>query len=201
MSADRRKQIVEAAAKCFALMGYKATTMEHVAKIAGVGKGTIYTFFAQKEELFDEIMRNFIQEMRGLAEQVLDDDKPLFDNMHPLLFELLDFRRQHELTIRLSHEVKEIGTPKAIEGMRQVERAILEFVRRKVQDSLDKGEIKPCDPEITAFVILKLYVAFVHDWDKRGTLPLSNRNIAELFQTYLVEGLAVKEAAVFLEAK
>ncbi|WP_409346277.1 TetR/AcrR family transcriptional regulator [Paenibacillus sp. MBLB4367] len=198
MSADRRKQIVEAATKSFALMGYKATTMEHVARIAGVGKGTIYTFFTQKEELFDEIMRNFIQEMKELAEHVLDSGKPLFDNMHPLLFELLDFRRKHELTIRLSLEVKEIGTPKAIEGMRQVEQAILAFVQRKVQDSLDKGEIKPCDPEITAFVILKLYVAFVHDWDKRSTHPLSNEQIAEWFQTYLVEGLAVREAAVFL---
>ncbi|RAV16057.1 TetR/AcrR family transcriptional regulator [Paenibacillus contaminans] len=191
MSVDRRKQIVEAATKSFAFFGYKATTMEQVAKIAGVGKGTIYTFFAQKEELFDEIMHNFIVEMRQIAEKVMDPQKPLFDNLHPLLYELLDFRRKHELTIRLSHEVKEMGTPKAQEGMRQIEQAILAFVQKKVQEALDKGEIKTCDPEITAFVIVKLYVAFVHDWEKLNP-PLSNEKIAELFQTYIVEGLAVK---------
>lgn len=41
---DRRKQVLDAASKSFALFGYKATTMEQVAKIANVGKGTIYTF-------------------------------------------------------------------------------------------------------------------------------------------------------------
>ncbi|MER2090772.1 MAG: helix-turn-helix domain-containing protein, partial [Sporosarcina sp.] len=43
---DRRQVILEAAAKSFSLFGYKATTMDQVAKIANVGKGTIYTFFA-----------------------------------------------------------------------------------------------------------------------------------------------------------
>ncbi|CAM5658051.1 HTH-type transcriptional repressor AcnR OS=Lysinibacillus sphaericus OX=1421 GN=acnR PE=4 SV=1 [Lysinibacillus sphaericus] len=34
---DRRQEIIEAAAKSFTLFGYKATTMEQVAKIANVG--------------------------------------------------------------------------------------------------------------------------------------------------------------------
>lgn len=49
---DRRQEILEAATKSFSLFGYKATTMDQVAKLANVGKGTIYTFFANKEELF-----------------------------------------------------------------------------------------------------------------------------------------------------
>lgn len=191
MTVNRRQQIVEAAAKSFALFGYKATTMEQVAKLASVGKGTIYTFFAQKEDLFDEIMQNFIQEMKLMADRVYDPNKPLFDNLHPLLYGLLDYRRKHELTIKLSHEVKEMGTPKAQEGMRQIEQAILAFVANKIRMALDKGEIKPCDPDITAFVMLKLYVAFVHDWEVNHP-PLSNEQIAQLFQTYVVEGLAVK---------
>lgn len=44
MAIDRRQQVIEAAEKSFALFGYKATTMDQVAKIANVGKGTIYTF-------------------------------------------------------------------------------------------------------------------------------------------------------------
>ena len=56
MATDRRKMIVEAATKSFSLFGYKATTMDQVAKLANVGKGTIYTFFKNKEELFEEII-------------------------------------------------------------------------------------------------------------------------------------------------
>ncbi|MFD2875388.1 TetR/AcrR family transcriptional regulator [Paenibacillus rhizoplanae] len=49
----------------FSLFGYKATTMDQVAKIANVGKGTIYTFFTNKEQLFDEILRDVILEMKN----------------------------------------------------------------------------------------------------------------------------------------
>lgn len=52
MAIDRRQQIVEAASKSFALFGYKATTMDQVAKIANVGKGTIYTFLRIKNSCF-----------------------------------------------------------------------------------------------------------------------------------------------------
>lgn len=41
---DRRQQVMDSAEKSFALFGYKATTMEQVARLANVGKGTIYTF-------------------------------------------------------------------------------------------------------------------------------------------------------------
>ncbi|MEH7109635.1 TetR/AcrR family transcriptional regulator, partial [Bacillus sp. JJ1764] len=43
MAPDRRRMIVEAATKSFSLFGYKATTMDQFAKLANVGKGTIYT--------------------------------------------------------------------------------------------------------------------------------------------------------------
>ena len=44
MAIDRKRSIIEAATKSFSAFGYKATTMDQVAKLANVGKGTIYTF-------------------------------------------------------------------------------------------------------------------------------------------------------------
>ena len=71
---DRRHEILEAASKSFSLFGYKATTMDQVAKIANVGKGTIYTFFDNKEELFHEIVMQMIQEMKSEADQAINQD-------------------------------------------------------------------------------------------------------------------------------
>lgn len=73
---DRRQQVLQAATKSFSLFGYKATTMDQVAKIANVGKGTIYTFFTNKEQLFDEILRDVILEMKMIAEREIRRDKP-----------------------------------------------------------------------------------------------------------------------------
>lgn len=192
MSVDRRKMIVEAAAKSFAFFGYKATTMDQVSKLANVGKGTIYTFFSNKEELFGEIVRQLNKELISVAERAIDPNKSFVENLHIFLYAMLDFRRKHELTIRLSHEINEMGTMAAKEGMEKVEEAMLSIVAKKVKEAVDKGELKPCDPEKTAFAMMKMYIAFVHDWAAYHTEPLEKKDLAELFELYFMEGLAVR---------
>ncbi|WP_127579236.1 TetR/AcrR family transcriptional regulator [Paenibacillus koleovorans] len=189
MSVDRKASVLEAAEKSFTLFGYKATTMDQVAKIANVGKGTIYTFFKNKEELFDEILRKLIAEMKAVAERVLHPDKTFIENLQAALYALLDFRRSHELTLKLTHEVRDMGTPQAQEAIREIESAVLGFITRKVQEAVDQGYLRPCDPKITAFVMLKLYIAFIYEWDLTHE-PLSKEQIYELFQLYLLEGLS-----------
>lgn len=191
MAADRKKWILEAASKSFGLFGYKATTMDQVAKIAGVGKGTIYTFFSTKEELFDAIMVEVIREMKGIADRAIRPELSFFDNLQEALGQILEFRSSHELLIKLHHEVIEIGTPAAQEATAKLEGAILSFLESKVREAVERGEIRPCEPKITAFAMLKLYVSFVYDWS-RNHEPLPKEKIAEMFRLFLFEGLAVR---------
>ncbi|MFD2670879.1 TetR/AcrR family transcriptional regulator [Marinicrinis sediminis] len=190
---ERKQWVMEAAFKSFALFGYKATTMEQVAKIANVGKGTIYTFFATKEELFQSIIEQLIIEMKVVAEDLIDRKLSFFDNLHRVLYGMLQFRDKHELTIRLSHEVQEMGTPMAKEGLQQVEQAIRKFIEREIERAIAQREIKTCDPKITAYVMFKLYIAFISDWSKKHE-ALSKEEIARLFQLYLGEGLRLDSA-------
>ncbi|CCQ96140.1 putative transcriptional regulator [[Clostridium] ultunense Esp] len=188
MGIDRKAKILEAAKKTFSLFGYKATTMDQVASAANVGKGTIYLFFASKEELFNEIVQSIIEEIKEVARESFDPEKPFYENIHRAIYRVLDFRRNHELTIKLSQEVKEMRTPAAQEAMRKVEETVLSFLKGEIQKSMDKGWIKPCDPELTAFVILKLYIALIFEWEQNHE-PLSKEKIAELFYLYFIKGL------------
>ena len=70
---DKRQDILEAATKSFSLFGFKATTMDQVAKLANVGKGTIYTFFENKEELFHEIVFTMIKQMKAEKDAVISE--------------------------------------------------------------------------------------------------------------------------------
>ncbi|GAB2720234.1 TetR/AcrR family transcriptional regulator [Paenibacillus thermoaerophilus] len=185
---DRKQEILKAAAHSFANYGYKATTVDRVSKIAKVGKGTIYTFFADKEELFGEIVQQVILEMKEIAERAIKPDRTFFENLHDVLLQVLDYRNKHELFIKLNLEIREFGTPAAQAAMNRVEDAIVGFIRKQVEAALERGELKPCDPELTAFVLLKLYVAFVSDWNKKHK-PLDNEEIAKWFHLYLAEGL------------
>jgi TetR/AcrR family transcriptional repressor of mexJK operon len=55
-SARKRRAVVEAAATLFLSRGYLGTSMDQVAAFAGVSKPTVYRFFADKEQLFTEIV-------------------------------------------------------------------------------------------------------------------------------------------------
>ena len=61
---ERKKIIMEAAKKSFALFGYKGTTVDQIAKIAGIGKGSVYISFNNKEEILREIIVSLIEEMK-----------------------------------------------------------------------------------------------------------------------------------------
>ncbi|EHB54404.1 TetR/AcrR family transcriptional regulator [Paenibacillus lactis] len=185
---DRRKQVLDAASKSFALFGYKATTMEQVAKIANVGKGTIYTFFTNKDELFDEILHSAIMEMKRMAEREIREDREFFDNLYRVLDVLLEFRSEHELFIKLSQEVRDIGTLKAHEGLTKVENGIVGYLKGIVERAMASGEIKPLDAQVVSFVMLKLYIALTTDLNQLHA-PLSKEQIKEYMMVFLADGL------------
>jgi TetR/AcrR family transcriptional regulator len=185
---DRKKLILEAAAKSFSLYGYKATTMDQVAKLANVGKGTIYTFFKTKEELFDDIINSLIADIRFEVESVLDETSSILDNVNNVLVRIHAFRESHQLTIKLIQEERDMGTQTVVEAMQRVEQSIIQYMKGIIQKAIDKGEIKDCDPEVTAFVMLKMYFSLVIDW-QRNHPPLKKEEIAKLFELYLLKGL------------
>ena len=52
----KRRQIVEGARKVFRELGFDAASMGEIAKAAGVSKGTLYVYFADKNRLFEAIV-------------------------------------------------------------------------------------------------------------------------------------------------
>src|ERR1700744_2571706 len=56
----RRKEMLLAAGEIFLEQGFGATSMEAVAKRAGISKKTIYGFVSTKEELFEAVIRNHV---------------------------------------------------------------------------------------------------------------------------------------------
>lgn len=57
-SEAKRAAILEAAGTCFLEKGLDATSMDAVAREAGVSKQTVYSHFGSKEELFEAVIAN-----------------------------------------------------------------------------------------------------------------------------------------------
>ena len=68
-----RQRILDAARKGFAERGL-GITLDEIARLAGVGVGTVYRRFANKELLIDALFENRIGDVVALADEALQDD-------------------------------------------------------------------------------------------------------------------------------
>src|SRR5580658_9520475 len=66
---SKRRQILDGARKVFMNLGFDGASMGEIARAAGVSKGTLYVYFADKYRLFEAIVE----------EEVLDQQKVAFN--------------------------------------------------------------------------------------------------------------------------
>jgi AcrR family transcriptional regulator len=62
---DKHRRILDAALRTFADRGYHGTVVPDVAEAAGVGTGTLYRYFANKEALVNEVYRDAKERLRA----------------------------------------------------------------------------------------------------------------------------------------
>lgn len=164
--------------------------MDQVAKIANVGKGTIYNFFTNKEELLQEVVISMIREMKIEAQQTIDPDAGFIKNAHNGLMKMLQFREQHLLFAKLIEEEKAIQTPAVKQMLIKIEEEIITFLADRIKIGIQKHEIRPCNPELVGYLLFKSYLAMVVDWQLTHEEALHEDEILTLFKETLFRGLA-----------
>jgi AcrR family transcriptional regulator len=84
---SKRRQILDGARKVFMDLGFDGASMGEIARSAGVSKGTLYVYFADKSRLFEAIVE----------EETLDQGKVAFnfDPERDVTTTLMDFGRAY----------------------------------------------------------------------------------------------------------
>lgn len=101
-SARKRAAIVEAARVVFLAKGYGAASMDEIAARAAVSKQTIYKNFADKEQLFAEIISMDIREAERMTEAVVE----ALANSQDIETDLREFARRHIAEVMQPHLVQ-----------------------------------------------------------------------------------------------
>jgi AcrR family transcriptional regulator len=74
--AERKQQLLDAAARLFAEQGYASTRVVDIVEAAGVAKGLFYWYFENKEALFRELAANIRRRLRRQQAAAMDDEAP-----------------------------------------------------------------------------------------------------------------------------
>jgi AcrR family transcriptional regulator len=84
-SAERRDAILAAALEEFAVNGFAGTRLDDIATRAKIAKGTIYLYFADKETLFQELLRAMFAPIVAALENIPQSDLPTRDIMERMI--------------------------------------------------------------------------------------------------------------------
>ncbi len=85
-AAENRQHILAAARQLFAAQGVAAVSMDEIARIAGVGKGTLYRRYAHKGLLCAALLDENTRRMQAAAVAALrDDERPILVQLGYLL--------------------------------------------------------------------------------------------------------------------
>jgi TetR/AcrR family transcriptional repressor of mexJK operon len=201
-SARKRQDIIDTATALFLRYGYHSTSMDQIAADAGVSKQTVYKNFADKEQLFSEIVLGVTRNSEAIISEltsVLRSAKiKTADDLRAVLTELarryLDAVLQpHVLALRrLVIAEAERFPDLARSYYEQAQARGIEIICQHLQSYIDHGMLQADDPYMAAAHFAYLAVAIPQD--KSQFCPHQPPSTAER------ERIASEAVRVFLAA-
>ena len=150
--------ILNAAIRIFQKKGMDGARMQEIANEAGINKALLHYYFRSKQLLFEAVFKNAFSLLAPQLNKVLNDDSSLFDKIrnftnnyisfvikHPYLpnFIIQELNRNPEFVTKLISE-KHFPT--------------ISTFKKQVKDSVEKGIIKPIEPEQLFINIMALNI-------------------------------------------
>lgn len=145
--AARQAQILDAAAHVFSQKGYQNATTKEIAEAADLSEGTLYNYFANKQDLLIGVARAYADEV------IADMESIQADGYAELLAQFMAnrFRRGRERRLfmvflyesRWNEDVRRYYVEEAIHH-------IIATTERHMHDLVENGVLRDVDPEIAA---------------------------------------------------
>ena len=197
----KRSQIIEGARRVFIDKGFEAASMNDITREAGVSKGTIYVYFANKEELFEAL----IEEERGT----------IFKNMYDMLDRADDLRQTlvkfgkvlslkitsakviqaQRTVIGASDRIPDMGARFYERGPKRGHDKMVDFLNA----AIERGLLKIDDVDLAAYQFTELCLAGLFPpvhlrLPHQGAEPGRNRPHRQVRRRHVPEGLRHRKA-------
>lgn len=157
--------IMEAAVHLFTTKGYDRTSITDLAREAGIGKGTIYSYFRKKSEIFLAFCEEQLEVTKDSIVQTESASMPLLDRL--LAIYLLDFQfiHQHPEFGRLLMRETLFPLDLNEEQSRKLDNRYIALLIPLLKKAQLQGELR-CDLELTLVLghFYGLYTMVVSAW-------------------------------------
>ncbi|MDA2894971.1 TetR/AcrR family transcriptional regulator [Mycolicibacterium sp. BiH015] len=137
---DRRDQILEAANQCFTQLGIQRTSVQDVARMANVSRGTVYRYFEDRTVLIDAAIEFGAQKFYRLVAEAMADRPTLAEKLGAMAETHARILLDHRTRNRLMADDAELMRHMISDGDSAVRRST-EFLVPYVREAQKRGEV------------------------------------------------------------
>lgn len=191
----RMQRIIDAAIMLFHKKGYKATTLDHVARELGLSKAALYNYVSSKEELlsliykqaFEKIFQR-IYEIASMNVSAVEKLRLIIRNhieniitQNPAMFSVF-FGEENQLP------------KKEFVKIREQKREYTEVIEKIIEEGISAGIFKKVEPRLQAYAILGM-CNWVFKWYRPEKEVHSPAEIAEFFIALIESGCLASDVS------
>ena len=195
----RPREIIDAAIEVFGERGFGKARLEDVARRAGVAKGTVFVYFATKEDLFRAVAKTVLAaHLRRLQSATADLDRPLAETVPALLTQAARIIGEGRLPAMMRLLIAESRTFPDLARVwhDEVVSKVLGLIREAIERAQARGEIRPGDAQLQAISIMgPMLAAALFREVFRDTAPLPDlQELAAQHARTILQGLLTEKA-------
>lgn len=161
-----RERILGAAQECFARHGLKKTTVDDIALAAGVGKGTVYLHFHDKDDVFMAVLEARVRALNAAAVAGLEAGLEAeagagaLPRLSRMLRNTLTFLEQDPLLAGLMQMDPGTAPADLAPFIARCHADAAAMVEGVLREGVVAGEIRPVNTRLLAFLLFALYQAY-----------------------------------------
>jgi len=158
-SETRRLAILDGARKVFARQGYTETVVDDIAAEVGIGKGTLYLYFASKEQIYLAALLQDARELDRLTRECMAADPTWQDKLRAYMDVRLRYFDAHQDFVRIyMTEFRNMcmqGKPLGTELHHLVQQGEAQLAQIFAAAAA-RGEVRSVEPELAAKTVCDL---------------------------------------------
>ncbi|NIM96191.1 MAG: TetR family transcriptional regulator [Anaerolineales bacterium] len=162
-SMGTRSSILEAATASFALHGYDNTSVATLCQNAGVSKGAFYHHFSSKQEVFLELLNNWLGTLDIQLTDFRDEEASVPDSLLSMagVMKIVLETAQDQLPIYLEFLNKAMRDPQILRLMAEPFQRYREYFQTMIEEGISEGTLQEVDPNVTARLIIAIAIGLL----------------------------------------
>ena len=191
MESEKRNQVLTLAKKRFERFGFSKTTVDEIAKDAGISKRTLYQEFENKEKILEEL---FMFEALSVRKAILNQINKIIEPTEKLQTFIrlsLKYLDQNPFIVSVLHDESGFFKPFIKDKPRIIETGIEEIFVNILREGVEKGVFRKLDEKIVGHCIFLLFKSLTYGRNSPDH-PFGLNQTNE-FIHFIINGVIIKQ--------